>query len=380
MHILWCGPYLSDKAIKEKKTPDLAAVKWSRGLLGALRDMGVKITALSHCPEQLWPRGNVFWQSSDRALFSSEDECTPIGYPNLPFIRAKYLDNIYVRYARDVFNAKKIDAVLFYNVANFDGVMKLAHKLRIPAIPIILDEKDPRLDNWRAFTYKTRNASGIAFLSWWAIQNIPNRYKLPLLHLDGGCAMWNGGVEYLSHRRGAPYRLVYTGSLDKYRGATLLYDIIKKYKREDVQFILCGGKFNKEEVRKQLRYDPRVDVRGFVSEEELAQICQTADVFLNMRNSEIGENIMNYPSKIPHYLSFGKPVVSTWIDSFSPDYRSVLRVPKEDSAKAFIAEIDDILSSFDSQAKSSFDVIEKWFMKRMLWSNMAQNLIEFMKS
>ena len=380
MHILWCGTYLNDRTIKENRVVDLAAEKWTRGFLGALRDKGIKITVLSHSPAQLWPRGNVFWQSSDKELFLSEDECIPIGYPNLPFIREKYLANMYAKSAKEIFHRKRIDAVICYNLYCFGSMMKLAHKWGVPVFPIILDADDPHVDNWEKLTYDTRNATGLAFLSWWAIQNFPNARKVPLLHLDGGCDKWNGGAKYIPHKYGEPYRFVYTGSLDKCRGVNLLSEIVKKSTRKDIRFILCGNKFDKTRIWEQFGCDSRVDVRGLVSEKELMSICQSADVFLNMRNPKMGANLMNYPSKIPHYMSFGKPVISTWIDSFFPDYRSVLRVPKGDSADAFITEIEDVLSSYESQGEHCFNEIKEWFEKRMLWTSVAQRLLQFINT
>lgn len=381
MHILWCGPYFSDKALREKKSPNQAAAKWSRGLLSALRSQGISITALSHCPEQLWPRGRVFWQNDLCEWFLADDECARIGYPNLPFLRETYLDFVYSQRVRKILARQEIDAVVCYNSLHSFHVaaMKMAHRMDVPSIPIILDGDDPRRDHWQKITRDTRYASGIAFLSWWAFQNFPNEGRLPLLHLDGGTDAWNGGAEPHVHSKNEPFRLVYTGALDRWRGLDFVRHVVRACPRADVRFILCG-KYDKVRMWTEFDRDSRVDVHGFVAEEELRRICQAADLFLNVRDPNIGDNILNYPSKIPQYLSWGKPVISTWIDSFSPEYRNLLQIPKDESVKAYVDVLNDVLSWSDEIRMRNFLKIRSWFLANKLWEVQTARFVDFIRS
>lgn len=380
MHILWCGPYFSDRALREKRSPNQAAAKWSRGLLSALRTQGVQITVISHCPEQLWPRGRVFWQNSSPDWFLSDDACARIGYPNLPIVRERYLDLMYARMARKIFSSQKIDAVICYNsLHSFHvAVMQVAHTQGVPAIPIILDGDDPRGDSWSKILRDTRFATGIVFLSWWAAQNYPARNIRPVLHLDGGADAWNGGESLSERETGHIFKLVYTGALDQWRGLGLMRGIVKKCVRRDVRFVLCG-KYERERMWNEFDRDDRVDVRGFVTEDELRSICLGADVFLNVRDPQIGDNILNYPSKIPQYLSWGHPVVSTWIDSFSPEYRDILQVPVNDSVEAYVTKINEVLDWEPAQRVAHFYRIKKWFFERKMWTTQAKRLHDFVQ-
>lgn len=380
MHILWCGPYFSDKALREKKSPNQAAAKWSRGLLSALRSRGDSITVLSHCPEQLWPRGRIFWQNDSSEWFLADDECIRIGYPNLPFLREPYLDFVYSQRVREILSKQEIDAMVCYNSLHSFHVaaMRTAHQMGVATIPIILDGDDPRMDDWKKIVRDTRFASGVAFLSWWAVQNFPNDRRIPLFHLDGGADVWNGGSEYSVHLKGEPFRLVYTGALDHWRGLDLMRRVVKNCSRTDVRFILCG-KYDKARMWAEFDRDPRVDVRGFVSEEELRLICQSADLFLNVRDPNIGDNILNYPSKIPQYLSWGKPVISTWIDSFSPEYRNLLQIPKDESVQAYVDVINEVLSWPEDVCTGNFLKIRSWFFANKLWEVQAARFMEFIR-
>lgn len=381
MNILWCGPYLSDKALREKRAPNLAASKWSCGLLSALRMQGVRLTVISHCPEQLWPKGRIFWQNSSPEWFQSNDECMRIGYPNWPIVRERYLDSRYAHMARKIFESRKIDAVVCYNSLNsfHVAVMKVAHELGIPAVPIILDGDDPRQDDWDRILKETRFADGVIFLSWWAAQNYPARNRCPVLHMDGGADDWNGGETLFGKDDKGIFQLVYTGALDTWRGLRIMRDIVKECTRRDVRFVLCG-KYDREKMWAEFGCDERVDVRGFVAEDELRSICIRADLFLNVRDPQVSENIVNYPSKLPQYLSWGHPVISTWIDSLSPDYRGILQLPSDDSGAAFAEKINEVLGWNFEQRTMYFDKLKSWFKERKTWIVQAKRLRNFVLS
>ena len=125
--------------------------------------------------------------------------------------------------------------------------------------------------------------------------------------------------------------------------------------------------------------DPRVEVKGFLPNEEVDAICRGADVFLNVREPDVGDNILNYPSKVPNYLSYGKPVVSTWIDSFSPDYRDVLEVC-DNTPEGFVNVLNGVLAWNAAQREAKFNQIKSWFEERKSWNKQARRLIHWLES
>ena len=153
--------------------------------------------------------------------------------------------------------------------------------------------------------------------------------------------------------------------------------VIKACRRNDVRFVFCG-KCDKVEMRHMLGDDPRVDVRGFVSDVELDGICRNADAFLNVRDPEEGDNILNYPSKVPQYLAWGRPVVSTWIDSFSPEYRNILDVC-DNTPEGFVKVLDEVLERGMDEKDEKFNVIKDWFKRNKSWDVQARHLIDFIK-
>jgi glycosyltransferase involved in cell wall biosynthesis len=126
--------------------------------------------------------------------------------------------------------------------------------------------------------------------------------------------------------------------------------------------------------------DPRVEVKGFVSDEELHDICLRASLFLNTRNPNNGDNILNFPSKIPNYLAYGKPVVSTWLSSLSNDYRLYLQVVEPDDPLIFARRVEEILAWSDKQSQTHYRLLKEWFVKNKLWNIQAERFKNWMNS
>lgn len=378
MKILWTGPFFSDEALLKKKAANQAAAKWSRGLLRGLEHAGCEIRVIDSVPNQRWPKGDVFWQDGDRKWFLDWYPCEKVGYLNVWGLKDRCLDWRYARAARRVFRKWRPDVVLCYNSLHSYNVavMKAAYRLGIRCVPIILDGDDPRIDCWRKLLRDNRFADGVVFLSWWMYKNYPKQ-GIPLLHMDGGADAFKGDPPS-AHEYGKPFMLVHTGALDYWRGLDFMKKVVRVCKRQDVRFVLCG-KCDKEKMWTEFGDDPRVEVKGFVSETEMDMICRDADVFLSVRTPGLGDNLVNYPSKIPNYLSWGKPIVSTWNDSFSPDYRSVLEV-SDDTPEGFAALIDKVLT-WDAEAKQKkIRTIRTWFEDRKSWGRQSMRLAEWLKA
>ena len=208
---------------------------------------------------------------------------------------------------------------------------------------------------------------------------------VPKHHMDGGADGWKGEnsledrvVGLGASKRDGEKWLVHTGALDKWRGLGFMASVIKACSRKDVRFVFCG-KCDKEELCHLLGDDSRVDVRGFVSDAELDGICKDADAFLNVRDPHEGDNILNYPSKVPQYLAWGKPVVSTWIDSFSPEYRKILDVC-DNTPEGFAKVLDVVLDRGMDEKRKKFNDIKDWFTRNKSWDIQAGRLVDFIKS
>lgn len=381
MKILWAGPFYSDLALHGKQAVNQAAARWSRGLLHGLEASGCEIRVVSHCAEQRWPRGRIFWQNNHPEWFLDWYPCERVGYCNCAGIKDWWISRAYVRTVRRVCKTWRPDVLLCYNSLHpfHVAAMQEAKRWGVLTVPIILDGDDPLRDQWRGMIRDNRFASGLVFLSYWMHQNYPDKNR-PCLHLDGGADEFKGldpkpRADSIDPQK---YLLVHTGALDYWRGLDFMKEVVRKCTRSDVRFVFCG-KCDKEKMAANFGFDPRVEIRGFLPDKEVDELCQSADVLLNVREPKIGENLVNYPSKVGQYLAWGKPIVSTWLESFSPDYRKVLSVCDEMTPESFLRKIDEVLAWDFTKRIEAFNQIRSWFELNKTWKNQAARLVAFLE-
>jgi len=375
--ILWIGPIFNAETLRTRLAANQAAAKWSWALLDALTQLGVQVEGISHCPEQVWPRGKKLWVSA-KGWATENYPVHGIGYLNLPWIRERFLVYQYRRKLQQVLNGHKssFDAILGYNVVcpHDVAIIEIAKRLEIPYFGLILDGNDPRRDKWGGFLQNTKGATGLAFLSYWMTQNYPG--LLPILHFEGGGGEWKGDKAISMRDKNL---IVYTGGLDYWRGAGFLVEVVRQLKRQDARIVLCG-KCDRTKVWASFGNDPRVEVKGFVSEAELDDWCCRASVFVNVRDPQHKDNVVNFPSKIPNYLAYGKPIVSTWLPSFHPTYQQLLEVVNDTDPAVFATRIEHVLSQSDKIYLEKSKQIKTWYCSEKTWVKQSGKLLEWMNA
>ena len=392
LNILYIGPNDSEWA-QMNRPVSLAGAKWARGFLTALSKVA-NVTALTHTYEIAWPKGKVFWRGYDKRLYPDGWDCVAVTYPVLKFVREWWWRFAYSAKAKKIIREKNIDVVLIYNCYESWQVPVLrAIKTAfsdVKIIPIILDGDDPRKDNWGWMKRAAAYSDAFVALSWWVYQNIPANTGKPAYHFDGGAEGWRGNkedgsaaAEAMADKCGMREEkvLVHTGALDQWRGLDFMakvVDIITR-KRDNVKFVFCG-KSSEKAIRSKFGDNPKVELRGFVSEAEMGEICNSADVLLNVRDPNHPDNILNYPSKLPHYLSFGRPIVSTRLQSLSPEYEDVVHYPENATVEAYVEKIEEVLG-MDAVAKcNEYAKINEWFISHKTWDLIVKDLVRWLET
>lgn len=375
MRILWIGPLFSEIAVKKRLASNSATAKWTQGFIGGLKQAGADVHGITHCYERRWPKGELF--PGREQDFDDSVTATKIKYPNLPFGKDKYLSFAYKRSVESLLKKKKFDFAFCYNTLHpyHVSAMQAASDAGITTVPLILDVlQDPRKDDWYAFLKQTSYADGIVFLSKWAADNYPG--SSPTHHMEGGCARWLGQA---GHKVASPKIVVHAGGVDFRRGGNFFPEVIAQIKRNDIRFVFCG-KVDVSQLAAELRADPRVSFPGFLSPDELENLYRNASVFLNAKDPEDGENILNFPSKVSNYLPYGKPIVSTWLGSFSDDYKQVLALPDDNSPEKYAEKICEVVDWGPEQSENHYSVIKEWFEQNKLWSTQVKNLLGWVQS
>lgn len=379
MKILWAGPYFSEKAFIAKRALNIASTVWSHGFVKGLKANGADVTVATLCPEQVWPRGKVFWQGNSSDLFDHDVPVFAIPYLNVFGIREHWQDIFFARMVKRILSREKFDAFVCYNVLHTYHVaaMKVAKAAGVKVCPIVLDSGyDPTSDDFGKMSRQARFADDVVFLSLWAAENFPaNRRRI--LQMEGGVNEWLGAKPQ-EKKPDEPFVVTYAGAWTGHRGQGLV-DIVRSCKREDVRFVFCG-KWNMSLAKAALGGDSRVELRGIVSDAELRRIYAETDVFINSRAATWGHNLVNFPSKVSAYMAYGRPIVSNWIASFPQDYRELLCVSDDDSGAAMARKLDEVLGWNLEQRTACYTNLHKAYDESKSWTMQAKKFLDFVSS
>jgi glycosyltransferase involved in cell wall biosynthesis len=370
MNIIWLGGIFTEETVKKYIAVNQAANIWSQGLLKALQSKGHNIQIVAHRPEPLWPRGSLF--PGHLSEFEQFYPLKIITYVNIFILRTIALKVRYLRALKSLCRAFKPDVIISYNEApwvNF-AAGRMSTLFKIPWVPIILDCPNPG-EGCEKLANRLSNASGVVFLSHWAYGKCP--VSQPKLHLDGGHERWFGDESTAGGSTQKDKTLIYAGKYNLFGGIRLLEELLPKIQRKDLQIILCGKGYS-QGIIDLAKNDARVKIVGYISAEELHQRYLEADLFLNIRPADLVDSYMNFPSKLLHYLAYGKPVVSNWSPGLSPEYRDILKIPETDTPGSFAGIIDKVLDWNQEEIIKHKEMVKNWFVASHTWNIQTENL------
>lgn len=121
--------------------------------------------------------------------------------------------------------------------------------------------------------------------------------------------------------RGENTAILYSGSIDKVRG---VYDAIAAFEcLEDIGYTLYISGYGREneiqELKKRIldidKGKNKINFLGELSENEYLKLLSTVDICLNCQKDDDEFSHYSFPSKIINYLSFGKYVISSSMES-----------------------------------------------------------------
>ena len=172
--------------------------------------------------------------------------------------------------------------------------------------------------------------------------------------------------------------VLYTGMMSVWGGVSFLLKAFERIKDQNVELWICGHG-NNSDLNDALNRDSRIRFFGLVSESRLQEMCGQASVLVNPRPSQVPGNTMNFPSKILEYLSYGKPVISTWTTGLSPEYRDVLEVLSEETEDCLARSIEGVLLWPDYKIEQNYLKINNFLIKEKTWAHQANRLVSWLK-
>jgi glycosyltransferase involved in cell wall biosynthesis len=370
--VVWFGGIFEPECVTQRRAVSPAANLWQLGLVRALRSTGVPVAVISHLPEPLWPRG----ESRPRGLLHREVSQPGSGslpYWNLPFLRETLLARAYWQALRRLPPERRPGILFSYNVTGYIArvARQAAKRWGTRWVPLVADVAAERGELAR-LSHWLEGAAGVVALSWSYFQQTTARHKL---HLDGGVAQLR--METDARPAQDAREVLFAGALSRFTGVEQLADAFRLLPEANLRLIICG-KGDERLVQRACEADPRICLKGYVSEAELDRLCRRAAVMVNPRPSAIADNAYNFPSKVLEYLSYGSPLVSTWTPGLSPEYRPLLIVPSGESPMDLAGAIRQALGLSTAERLEHQTKVRRFLEGSRTWEKQAQRLLTWL--
>ena len=381
MNLLFLMLVFKEEAVRLHDVASHASNAWMTGVSRALIASGVNLRTVGHEPARVWPLGRHLLPGDPGHL---REACPQqlVRFLNMPLLRHFFLCLGYRRAVCAAVRESGEAVVCTYNPLLWQVyAAQAAVRKGARWISFVLDDDGVARHGWSRYLKQTRMAAGHVFVSQWAYEQAPVRNKLLM---EGGVEAWRGDKE---DRRSRVPSVMYAGLFSRSAGMDELLALIDATARQDVEFWICGRGICPELSRRAAQ-DQRIKLLGFLSEEALDQRLRSAWVLVNPRSVTHEESLMNFPSKLLRYLSYGKPVVTVWTPGIPAEYREVLQVTdpgacgSEPAAigQAMARQVEGVLQWGDAQRLAWQDKIQQFVVPGKLWASQGERLIEFLKS
>ena len=356
--IIFIGGIFDEEYLGKENAISPAANRWQKGFIEGLLSNNLDVKIISHIPQQVWPFGKLS-SKADRSAFLFENTIG-INYLNIPLLKPPIIS---LKLVYKLFKLYKKSTqplcLITYNGAldNTFASYFIQKCFKLKWIDLCADHYDPNR-NWTNYNFLAKKAWGHIFLSNFAYKNAPFDKKY---FLEGGFDM----KPNISRPRNEKFIILYSGMMSKWGGIDLLLDGFKDIVLKDIELWICGHG-NNQKLLNSARNDRRIKYFGFVSNDKLHELSLKADIFVNPRPSNINGNKMNFPSKVLEYLSYNKPIVSTWTPGLSDDYKDILIIVDKEQPENISKKILEVYnwqrSDYEAYHKKvlSFSVRKSW--------------------
>jgi glycosyltransferase involved in cell wall biosynthesis len=372
-YIIWIGSVFDDETVLNNIAVSPAANKWQFNFINALNYEGVQVVNIGHCPERVFPYGGLF-VNKRKSLSPVGIKLISSSYLNLPIFRIVGL-NILILFKLVCFirnNKKKPVYLISYNTYSY-YVIPLLFSKYFRGIKWISIIADPMFDNSDKVNPFNIFADAKIFLSYklFTLSTSPKK-----IHIDGGISRineLNKGIFQNGEKQ-----ILYTGAIARHTGIELLTKAFALHRSKNTRLIVCG-KGNNELFQQAIKGNDKITFLGMIDEQKLASLYSSAYLFINPRLVNEETNNSNFPSKLLEYLSYCKPIISTYTGGIHPDYKEIIDFIYTDNPQELADKIDEIASWDDSQYLKKSDKMKSFVEKNKLWSTVVTKFSDWTK-
>ena len=363
-YVIWVGSVFSDEYVLKHTAISPAANKWQLNFINALQKTGVKVVNIGHCPERVFPFGKIFVNKRSTLIPEKITFLQP-SYLNIPFLRIVLINILGTLKLADYLNKSKTKPIYLigYNTYSYNVLPLLFAKFikKIKWVSLVTDPMNDKSNKINPF-YKLADAK--VYLSYKLFQS---ENSLKKLHFDGGIKKTfdlNNSILQNGEKI-----ILYTGAIALHTGIELLVDAFGLLKARNVRLIICG-KGSNEYLEKELVKNDHISFMGMVDESKLEFLYSEAFLFINPRLINKKTNNSNFPSKLLEYLSYCKPVISTYTGGINPFYKEVIQFVYSDNPQELADKIDEVISWDNNQYIQNSENIRIFVEKHKKWSTL----------
>lgn len=324
--IFWVGPFVPSTHLKHWLAASPAAMKWQKHLFDALVNKNVDIEWLYYRPDSYWPKGRLL-PSAQNIESNVVDHQNQIHYLNTlgfrNFTIKKSLEKILIKKSENYSSQPLI--IVSYNGPEW--IKKIFSdqiiRSKFSCIYIVADEE------------VSPGADGYVFLSYDSYTKY--KTKRNKLHLDGAIYPLIKAKNFKSSiKKKDKIIFFYSGSFFHYTGVKILLEAIELLNEDNFELWISGSG-NDKFLKKAMKRDKRIKFYGLLSNKQLQNTYEKADVFLNPRPVNMLINDISFPSKLFDYLAWDKPVISTCTKSLDPMYKKILHIVDDNPVSIALA-------------------------------------------
>jgi len=349
--VLWIGTVINNEYAKENVAISPAANVWQLSFIEGLIQNGLKLTIISNIPNRTWPRGK-FWISKNK-YFShiNGSEIFFVSYLNITWLREIWigLGTIILILSKKLY--KKVDVCFTYNPI-------YRHLLPAVFIKLVLNVK------WISIV-ADGFVKGRSHLNLFLSYKYFSDYRGKKYFLDGGLQIINDLDNQIIKNK----KLLFAGSITNVTGILEFARVFSKIKNNKYELHIYGNGMNGELVN-LARSSSKIFLHGFVTDNELHYASCEAFAFINPRaNSHMANT--TFPSKLLHYLSYKKPIISAKIESLSPKYNELLIIYEN----LIVSNLTDCFAILESLDRKKFEQKVENFAIENNWNTLVKNLV-----
>lgn len=364
-------PRETEQAVRAKMKFDMYdaanVLQWNL-IEGLEENGGVNLSVLNLMPVDSWPQ---YYTSPlvKRYRFAHKVGASDInvGFCNVKYIKAPCMDVAYARAAKKwekQTRGKQDRVVILYSLkhAFLNAVAKLKKKdpsIKVVAIVADLPEFtiDPRnpLRRWYArHTKKTlsqsiKNVDGFVLLTEHMAKRLD--VKVPFTVVEGIAKARTDGKEAPAPNNGKK-TILYTGSLNKQYGATVLVDAFMQLEGKELELVLCGLGNAEAYVKQCAERDIRIKYLGKVSHDKVLELQSEATVVVNPRQNNEEFTKYSFPSKTMEYLASGVPLVAYKLDGIPDEYDEYIHYVTGNSPEALAAVLQRVCEEPEAERRA----------------------------